>query len=162
MTVPASELPDENDLSERLYDSDDYLKDNEDGLYDGADSIVVVDYYGDDNNTYGWGYIGTAGNNDNICGLVDVHHEDNNNLPSELSRVESDGVAFHELLHVYDSEHSDDVSTYDTPSWQSDEISLMYSWDGVDCNDQGDTEVIENRVSSCTKSSVRSYIDSNF
>ena len=53
VTIPASTLPDNNSLADRLYDADDWLSSNESDLYSGAEAIVVVDYYGDDSNTYG-------------------------------------------------------------------------------------------------------------
>jgi hypothetical protein len=160
VTIPASALPDNDSLADRLYDADDWLSSNESDFYSGAEAIVVVDYYGDDSNTYGWGYIGNAGTSDNICGLVDTHHEDNGNLPSELSSVGSEGVGFHELLHVFSAEHPSDVSTY-SRSNSNDEISIMYSWDGVSCQDNGNTEEITDTTSSCATGSVRGYINDN-
>ncbi|MFC7081958.1 hypothetical protein [Halorussus caseinilyticus] len=160
VTIPASALPDNNALNDRLYAADDWLKNNEGNLYSGAESIVVVDYYGDDSGTYGWGYIGSAGDDDDICGLVDTHHEDNGNLPTELSNVESEGVGFHELLHTFNAEHPSDVSTYSNRNYY-DYISIMYSWDGVSCTDGGNTEIITDFTSSCATNSVRNYIDNN-
>ncbi|AEH39297.1 hypothetical protein [Halopiger xanaduensis] len=159
VTIPESELSNSSDLGDRLSDADEWLRDNEGDFYDGPSSIIVVDYHGDDDNTYGIGYVGRAGESSYKNALVDVHHEDNNNLPSELSEVESEGVAFHELLHIYDATHPSDVSTR---SGNPDEISIMYSWDGVSCSDNGDTEQIVEWVSDCTEGSVHSYIDSNF
>jgi len=161
VTIPSSELPDSGPLGDRLDAADEYLRNNESDFYDGPSSIIVVDYYGQDDNTYGWGYIGTAGDSDDKTGLVDVCHEDTNDLPSELSEVESDGVAFHELLHVYNASHPSDVSTRGNSSQDDDEISIMYSWDDVSCSDDGDTELIANWVSNCAEDSVHSYIDDN-
>ena len=157
--VPESALRDDNDLSKRLYDADDWL-DNNFKYYGNdlnvADSIVVVDYYGQDSGTYGWGYIGTAGNDNNICGLVDTEWEDTDSLPLELSLVDSEGVAFHEMLHTFGARHPDDVTTDNY-----DYCSYMFSWDGADCDPDGNTDQVANFTSNCTESGVRSYVDNN-
>ncbi|ADQ68847.1 hypothetical protein C499_07330 [Halogeometricum borinquense DSM 11551] len=160
VTVPSSALPSSGSLAGRLIDADDWLQNNESDFYDGPSAIVIIDYYGQDSNTYGVGYEGTAGDSDNKSSLADVHHEDNNNLPTELSEVKADGTAFHELLHLYNSSHPADVSTRSASP--DDEISIMYSWDGVSCSNNGSTEVIVEWVSNCAENSVHSYIDSNF
>lgn len=157
--VPETPLPSAG-LNDRLYAADDWLDNNESTLYNNADSIIVVDHYGADSNTYGWGYLGTAGNSNNICGIVDTHYEDNNNYPSELSGVQAPGVAFHEVLHTFDARHPEDVTTWYN-QLSNDLISIMYSWDGVGCNNNGNTGQVSFGVSVCTRSSVRSYIDNH-
>lgn len=155
-TIPGSALPDTNSLFDRLQAADNWLSNNESNLYSGADSIIVVDYYGNDPNTYGWAYIQTAGTDDNKCGLVDTQWEDTGSLPSELSNVKSEGVAIHECYHTFNARHPKDVTTFST-----DDITLMYSWDGVDCNNDGSTNVVVDITSNCTDSDVRGYIDNN-
>lgn len=160
-SIPESALRDNGNLDERNEDGDNWLENNESTLYSNSDAIVIVDYYGLDSNTYGWGYIGYAGGNFNLTGLVDTHHEDNGNLPSELSEVESEGVAFHELLHNFSAEHPDDVTTISFGFGDEDVITIMYSWDGVRCSNNGNTELMTSRASNCTINTVRSYIDNH-
>ena len=69
-------------------------------------------------------------------------------------------MGFHELLHVFSADHPSDVSTYSRSS-SNDEISITYSWDGMSCQDNGNTEVMTDTTSSCATSSVRGYIDNN-
>jgi hypothetical protein len=151
--IPSSALPDTGDLNDRLYDADDWLELNWDPYYN-VTSIQIIDYYGKDDNTYGWGYIGTAGSDDNQSGLVDAQHEDTDDLPFELENVKTEGVAFHETLHTYNAQHPEGVTTD-----SYDYISYMYSWDGVGCTDNGDTTKVSGYTSDCTENDVRYYID---
>lgn len=123
-------------------------------IYNITDTLLVLDYYGLDENTYGWGYVGTAGQNRYNTGLVDMWWEDNDELPGLLSGVKSSGVAYHEMCHVFGSEHPAGVANR-----ASGDVSLMYSWDGTDCFDYGTAQDIVRWQTNCSIDSVRNHID---
>jgi hypothetical protein len=155
--IPSSALPSGSSvgLGERMADADDWLVNNT-TMNSWADVFVVADHYGYDDNTYGVGYTGTAGSDNDITGLVDCSWEDHNDLPSELSLVQSEGVAYHEMCHVFSASHPDHVGTN-----SNDYVSLMYSWDGSGCFDYGSPDLVERSNTTCAISSVRDYYDSN-
>lgn len=107
--------PSGNDTCERTKESQQWLENNYDD-YSFYDAIVVLDYWGG----YGLGYssaIGGAGHYNDKVSLVDMKEEDSGNLPGFFSEVKSEGIAFHEVGHLYCARHTDcrlRINTYES------------------------------------------------
>lgn len=155
VVIPESALPNNESLGDRLTAADDWLANNTQ-MEDWADSFVVADHYGlDSNDTYGIAYVANAGQDNNITAMADLSYEDNGNLPPAYSEVKSEGLAFHEMCHVYDGYHKDgDI--------QSDgDASLMWDWNDVDCSDSGTGDLKRRYLSTCNRDRIRYYYDQN-
>jgi len=152
LTVPDSTLPDNNSLSDRREAADDWLKGT--SVYSNVDSVLVIDWYGEDNYTYGYAWIGTAGTYENQACIVDCWWEDNDALPAEWHLIDSEGIGLHEVMHTYNAHHPEDVSTSSTGYW-----TLMWSNDGVGCRDNGSADQVATDVSTCTENALHYYIE---
>ncbi len=145
-------------LFDRMEDVDEWIGINTD--YDSAkDSLVVLDHFGEDDDTYGVTVSGTAGCDNNITALADAYWEDPNNsdtLPAVIQSQGTEGLAAHEHLHLYQGDHEDAQVRL------NDNATLMYTANKAvtyGCNSDGNTAsdtVME--YSSCNVGSVRSFI----
>ena len=146
--VPESALCDSCTLGDRRADADVWL-------YDIADAIIAVDYA----SGLGMGHAGggsTAGDAWDITCIANVDRESKNVLPDEWKDVGTEGIAAHELGHLFDGDHGD-AATVDGGS-----TSLMYGSDSnVNCFSVDDVTKVIDWYSSCTRSDVRSHVDAN-
>ncbi len=153
LVVPESALPDtDSTLKERRTAVDNWLANNS-GM-NWADGFVVADHYGFDDNTYGWSYgagAGAAGGNYGITALVDCSWEDHSDLPPAYNDVKSEGLAFHEMLHLFSGNHT----KANTES--NGDASVMWDWNDVDCTDSGPGSLKEGYVSSCNQNRIHNY-----
>lgn len=152
-------LPDTT-MSDRVNGAASYLEDTEPDLMDAADAVLIVDYWGDGQHIGLAQDIGTAGDSSNFTGLVDTQPEDAGDLPPEASTFGSEGIGFHEVLHLYDGIHSD-ASTLPRSfiTW----FSAIWSpaSDNLGCNDPGTGNLQNDLTSVCTTNTVQDYLDAN-
>lgn len=141
------------ELGERLDDAQTWLKNNY-VYWDYCDAVIVMDYYGADDDSIGVGYLDAAGTNYKV-GLVDMSWEDDGYMDSGyFSRVKSEGTVQHELSHVYSCRHtdgsvySDDTTSIITPSTGASSY----------CYNNGSLIVREKQHSSCSEGNIRNYI----
>jgi hypothetical protein len=155
VVVPESELPNNSSLGDRLGAADSWLVNNT-TMEGWADVFVVADHYGfDSDDTYGIAYTNNAGSDSYITALVDLSYEDNGELPPAYSQVKSEGLAFHELCHVYSGDHKKGDTQSDG------DASLMWDWNSVNCSDDGDGSLKKRYLSSCNVQEIRDYYDNN-
>jgi len=143
----------------RAGDADDYLQEHH-SFYDSADVIIVADYMEDPNNNYHWGGAqDKAGTSTNKVAIIDVGQIEGTN--GAWDSEESEGVTAHELMHMFidqsDKEHYPHITSVGSASlsWDSGEIA-----EECDYSDRSANGVAK-FVSDCTKSRVRSFIESN-
>lgn len=152
--IPESALPDNQpSLYDRLKSADNYLESNLSGYY-GIDSIIIADYYV--NNAYGWALGANATQSINKSAVADCGWEDNSSLPPAYSNTKSEGIAWHELLHLWRADHTYGITYADG------DATIMWDWNQTpDCTDNGTGSLKLRDVSSCNKDRVRSYYDDN-
>jgi len=145
-----------DDLWHRADDADTWLSGNHAG-YSSVHVFVVADYMGDPNDEFHWGVAQqTAGTYGDKVAIVDVAQIEGTS--DEWDSEESEGVAAHELLHMFmdqNQEHMPEINTYS-------QASLMWDYgDGTLCSGNRYADSVSKYVSSCIQSDVRNWIDSN-
>lgn len=167
LEIPRSVFNNTDSLYERRQEAHKWLYDN---YYtnNGTDAAVVLDHWGGggDCNTdtvdrYGSAKRGTAGEDDipEKTAIVDCFYEDDDtceNLAPEYDAVLTEGICYHELLHLFNAQHEDDVSSYD----KTDSASFMWNpGDDVLCYDRANPTYIEGKQSDCCVYTVQDYYD---
>lgn len=163
ITVPVTHdgetvLPN-NSISDRLNGAASYLQDAESDLMDEADAVLIADYF--DGSGLGLAQdIGTAGNSTNFTGIVNTRPEDAGELPPEASTFGSEGIGFHEVLHLYDGIHSEAATQHDD---QTNWFTAIWSpaSDNPGCSNPVIGQYQDTRTSFCTTDTVQDYLDSN-
>ena len=159
IAVPDSAFnEDTTDMSTRRQEANDWLRDYWQ-YYDNYVAMIVIDDWGQDDSSLGNAYIGGAGLYSKV-GIVDARADRNGNLPSHLENVGSEGTAAHELVHLYDAEHTDG-STQDGGWFNPDEASIIaVPSDSIGCADNGSLDERISWYSDCTVNEVQDHIDS--
>lgn len=154
--IPESALDSASTLSDRLKAADSWLDSNW-SPYDDYDGVVIGDYWGGDSGVWGVAFQDGAYCTDDKSALADAYHEDNNNL-QEYQDEGTEGVAAHEILHLFNGEHElGYVDSYD-------DATLMWGDSSIDhtCNNTDDyaDDVIQ-AYSSCNVDRVRNHLDNS-
>ena len=161
IAVPDSAFEDDNidDLSIRRDNANDWLRDYWQ-YYDNYVAIIVIDDWGQDDDKLGIALNSQAGSCCNRAAIVDARADRNGNLPSNLENVGSEGIAAHELVHLYGAQHTDG-STQDGGWFNPDEASIIaVPSDPIGCADNGSLDEIISWYSDCTVNEVQDHIDS--
>jgi hypothetical protein len=152
------------DLWERAEDADTYLSGNHAG-YSSVHVFGVADYMGDPNDQYHWGVAQqTAGTYGDKVAIVDVAQVENTS--GQWKNEKSEGVAAHEVLHMFmdkNTEHRPKIDMKSVDNYK-DVASLMWDSDSDSvevCNNETGADLVDNYVSSCVTSDVRNWIDFN-
>lgn len=156
--IPGYELCGWCSTRDRMDDADEWLADNWWDYYD-ADVISILDYNENDNDSK-WGVAQQkAGTYRDRCTMVDLQETENAN--DQWRNEETEGVAMHELLHMflddyYTWEHYPSIDSYGY-------ASLMWNPGRIDgyCDKNAEAEVVDKRICPCTRSEVRNFIDNN-
>lgn len=151
-----------DELYQRRRDARDYLQSNW-GRYSTPDVILVIDYYGGDDQenssrwTFGVANGNGAGTSDKVC-IADVYYQEQGYsrwVTGEYSNVGLAGTAWHEVLHMYSADH-DESSIY-----QDGDSSIMYSYGAgvANCLNNGTPNERKDIVTTCVSDSVRNFIN---
>jgi len=155
--VPDSSLCQSCSLRDRTNDIDDWLYNNW-GSYNTYDVILVADYYEDVSQSF-WGIAQqTAGTSRNKCAVVDV--DDIESTSGAWSNEKSEGVAAHEVLHMFmDESNSEHFPRLDS----SGDATLSYDAGDIAayCGSEYNVDTVIKDISSCVEYKVRNWIDNN-
>ncbi|WP_337652267.1 hypothetical protein [Halomontanus rarus] len=164
---------------DRVQEMDDWLNENWD-RYGEMDAILVLDYLGNDDTDFGGfdrdeigGWFGSTAKNGSAGGVdeyddkrytaaINLWHDDESNLTDLYAEVGSEGLAFHELAHLFNAEHNDATVYYNGASLMY-ELNSDENYDDSprECNPFADAEVKQSRVSFCTARKIRNHCDSH-
>jgi hypothetical protein len=155
VVVPESALDGASSLQDRYEAAEDWLQSNWD-VYPDYSGIVVADYSGVDPDVYGLAEYDGGDCSLSKCAHVDAWHEDNGELKPAYSDEGTEGVAAHEILHLFVGKHK--YAHVDS----SGNATLM--WGGKDiiheCNSaQDNASDVLKAYSSCNVNRVRDHID---
>lgn len=156
--VPSKVLPDGDEaFSERVWEADQWLQDNW-YYYESSDAVVLADHYGKGKHDNHGKTKGQAGSNILNVAMYDTYYEDENELFPTYEGVGTEGVAYHELSHLFQAFHSDATTN---SSWFSPtEASILYSpAEDPECSVEGSPDAVERFHSACGRSAIRGFID---
>lgn len=152
IAVPESALPSTN-LPDRMHTADEWIVANH-PLKVYTEGIIVADHFGQDANHYGHGYVGAGSQRQDKSVIADCAWEDAGSLPPSIDQDGSEGIAWHELCHLWNGIHSK-ASNYS----DGDSSVLAAFEDQVDCLDQSSGWNVLSEVSSCNRERIRNYYD---
>lgn len=127
--------------------------------YENYAAIIVVDDWGQDDDSLGCAPIGGAGYDGiNKTAIIDARDDRNGTLPSYLENVRSEGIAAHELGHLYNAVHSD--GSTQNIWFNPDESSMLaVPSDPIECTNNGSVDERIQWYSDCTVGQVQGHID---
>lgn len=146
-------------LSSRLRHARDWCRRNWNDIQE-PDAVAVVDYFNQNDaqgsrTPPGNSLSGTAGSKSCIC-ISNLYDADHNDLMAPYASVGGEGVVHHEIGHLFDADHPQDVSAK-----SNGDASQMYSpTDGIGCTDSPNSPIVVSRWHGrCAKQTIQQYIN---